>query len=108
MLNRTMLAAMLNSFIQHVLTKLITALVTVGVWKETDASVYQTALAAFLTQFLLDWIVSAWKRYGSNIKWLTALALPAGTTESNLNAAIADGTKADPTTPPTKAPTLLG
>jgi hypothetical protein len=59
-------------------------LVKAGIWNSTDAEKYIAAGAiAVLT---LGW--SLWQKYHSRIRFLTALAMPSGSTENDTNTQI--------------------
>ena len=62
-------------------------LVQHGIWTQGDASSYVTA--ATMGLLALGW--SLWQKYASRLKLLTALTMPAGTTEHAVEAKIATG-----------------
>ena len=62
-------------------------LVQRGIWSQSAAETYMTALSLFVVG--LGW--SLWEKYKSRIKFLTALESPVGTTEAKVNSVIALG-----------------
>lgn len=75
-----LLQAALTSILRWALTLAAGYFVRYGIWSQGDAEVYVTAAAmALLT---LGW--SLWGKYRTRITILTALELPAGTTEHEL------------------------
>ena len=82
-----MLQAALGSILRYLLMIAATYLVKHGIWTASAAEGYvEAAVVALLA---LGW--SWWKIHGNRIKLLTALALPPGATENDLNTHIAGG-----------------
>lgn len=85
-----LLQAALASILRKGLTVLATFLVTHGIWTHGEATEY----VAGLTLFLLSIGWSAWKTYKDRLKFLTALQVPAGTSEATVNRLVGTGTGA--------------
>lgn len=100
-----MLKAAIQAIVQHTVTKGLSFLVTYGVWKATDANVYETALSAVATVWLLDTAVSWVLKHKSEILERVALALPHGSTKQDVTANVAAGNVPAPTAS-NVAPTL--
>lgn len=82
-----LLASFLASILRHALTGASVYFVTHGYFSQGDAANY---VAAFIT-FLLGLGWSLWQKYGSRIAFLTALQLPAGSSEEQVTAKIQSG-----------------
>lgn len=76
-----------GSFVRWALTLAAAWLVQHGVWTQNDSTGYVTGLTLAIVMLL--W--SAWHKYKSRLKFLTALEAPAGTDEKKVNAKVAEG-----------------
>lgn len=97
-----LVAEALGSLIRAGLGVLTGALVTRGLWTQEAAATYVAAL----TVFLLSYGWSIWQKVLARQKFLTALALPKGSTEVQVNQKVADGAAPPVTTPPDKPPAV--
>ena len=96
-----MLQAALTSILRWVLTFLAGWFVQHGIWTGSEAETY--IAGASLAVVTLLWAL--WSRYHSRLKLLTALTMPAGSTENQVNARIASSTpNPSVTTPKNQAP----
>lgn len=96
------LQAALASILRWGLTLLAGFLVKAGIWSASDATTYVTA--GTLAILALGW--SLWEKEKSRIKVLTALTMPEGSTENDLNAKIkSSDPKPSVHTPPDVSPT---
>jgi hypothetical protein len=84
------LYAALGSILRYLLMIAATYLGRKGIWTDAAAERYAEAATAALLAIGLSW----WKIHGQRVKVVTALAMPQGSTESDLNAQVA--TKATP------------
>lgn len=81
------LQAALGSILRAGLGILAGYLVKAGIWSAGDAEGYVAAAALAILVF--GW--SMWVKYKDRVKFLTALTMPANTTENTVNAHIASG-----------------
>src|SRR5687767_5499623 len=99
-----LLAAALGSILRWLLAFGAGFFVERGIWSSDDAATYVAAAAVAL--LALAW--SLWNKYRGRVKFLTALAMPAGATEAEVKEHIATG---GPTpsvsTPPTAVPRII-
>ena len=94
------LQAALGSIIRWALAILVGYMVKHGIWEDTEAKTYVAAgTIAILT---LGW--SLWQKYHSRIKILTALTMPEGSTENELNTQIITKVTPSVTTPVNEVP----
>lgn len=76
-------------------------LVKQGIWTDAAATTY--VMAASLALLSVGW--SLWQKYHDRVKLLTALTMPAGTTENQVIAKVASGAVTPTvTTPPDSVP----
>ncbi len=97
---------LLGSLIRWLLASAVGWFVAHGIWTQDQAA---TAVAVLATAIVsLGWTL--WKTYGKRLKIVTALALPSGCTERDVEAQIANPILAIPsvTTPKDVAPTIAG
>jgi len=76
-----LLSDFLGSILRHGLTTVAGALVAYGVLTPAQST---TMVAGFVV-FLLGWGWSLWQKYAAHSKLLAALAVPSGTTLTQLN-----------------------
>lgn len=81
------LSAALGSILRWALAAGAGYLVKAGIWTGSDAETYVAAGALGLLG--LGW--SLWNKYHGRVKFLTALTMPAGTTENDVKLHIALG-----------------
>lgn len=89
----------LESIVRSILKIGAGYLVAHGVWSQGDATSYVSAAALALVGF--GW--SYWSTYTSRLKLVTALTMPAGTTEAAVQNHIAAGAPVPSVTTPTAA-----
>lgn len=75
------LQAALGSILRHFLTIAGGALVSKGIWTEGELTTYVTGFVVLI----LGLVWSIWNKYKSRSKILTALTMPEGSTEDELN-----------------------
>lgn len=85
----------LGSVVRHMLALTIPFLVSQGIWTTDQATATMTSIAAALTVLLM----SLYEKYSSQKKLVTALAMPKGTTQKDVEVQIATGQ-----TPPVSLP----
>jgi hypothetical protein len=85
-----LLTIMLGSLLRMLLLGLFGALIQRGVWTADQVGQLAAGLAGFIA--VAAWAL--WKRYHDRLKFLTALEMPAGTSEATIKAKIATGTGA--------------
>ena len=96
-----MLQSFLASLLRYALMLLVPYFVKHGIFTESVAEKYVEAAVAGLLALGWSW----WKIHGNRVKLLTALALPDGATENDLNAHMASGATAPSVlTPPNVVP----
>ena len=81
------LQSAIGSILRWALALLAGYIVKKGIWTEGDATTYVSA--GTLALLALGW--SLWQKYTARSKTLTALMMPAGSTEDELKAHIASG-----------------
>lgn len=101
------LTSALGSILRYALMLLVPYFVKHGIWTQSAAEGYVEAAVAGLLALGWSW----WKIHGNRVKLLTALAMPDGATENDLNAHIASGSTAPsvltpPNTVPVSVPTF--
>jgi len=97
------LTSALGSILRYCLMLLVPYFVKHGIWTESAAEGYVEAAVAGLLALGWSW----WKIHGNRVKLLTALALPPGVTENDLNRHIAGGGAVPSiSTPPDTVPVL--
>lgn len=90
----------LGSIIRAILAGGAAWLVERGVWTKADSQTYLAAGA--LAVLSIGW--SIWQKYKSRISFLTALSLPAGSTQMDVKEAVAAGAVPPANTPPDVPP----
>lgn len=83
-----LLAQALGAIIRHFLTILAGYLVGKGIWSPDQAGQYVEAAAAALVAALVALAWSLWSKYKGRQKLLTALDLPAGSSEAQVKTAL--------------------
>ena len=94
--------AQLASLLRSLLWVLGTYLVRKGIWTNAAAERYIEGAAPII--IALGW--SYWKNHANQVKALTALAMPAGSTENDLNTQIATKATAPVSTPANQPPEI--
>lgn len=90
----------LGSILRYLLMIAATYLVKHGIWTASAAEGYVEAAAVALLALGWSW----WKIHRNQIKLLTALSLPQGSTENDVKAAVASGAAPSVLTPTNVAP----
>lgn len=96
------LSAALGAVLRWALAGAAMFFVDHGIWTAGEASSY--VLAGSLAILSLGW--SLWNKYHGRVKFLTALAMPKGTTEDDVKSLVAAGASTAVTTPSDTAPKL--
>jgi len=95
------LQSAIGSILRWALAIIAGYIVKKGIWTATDATTYIEA--GTMALLALGW--SLWEKYSKRSKLLTALMLPAGSTENDVNAHLASGAGTPSVlTPPDTAP----
>jgi hypothetical protein len=81
------LQAALGSILRWAFTLGAGYLIRAGIWQQQDAETYVAALT--LALLTLAW--SLWAKYRSRVKLLTALQMPKGSTENDMNDCVKRG-----------------